>query len=68
MSEESETDLSSWEQAPTKKMISYSFGILISSWIGGAFAVFVFYYYEVEITCRPVGFCIYYICYMEHGE
>ncbi len=49
MSEESETDLSSWEQAPTKKMISYSFGILISSWIGGAFAVFVFYYYEVEI-------------------
>jgi len=49
MSEESEIDLSEWEQVSTKKMLSYSLGITISSSMGGAFAIFVFYYYEVEV-------------------
>ncbi len=49
MSEESETDLSEWEQVPLKKMLSYSLGITISGWMGGALAIFVFYYYEVEV-------------------
>lgn len=49
MSEDSKLDLSEWRQVPTKKMLSYSLGVSISSWMGGAFAIFVFYYYEVEV-------------------
>jgi len=49
MGEESEIELSDWEQAPTKKMLSYSLGRTISGWMGGALAIFVFYYYEVEV-------------------
>ncbi len=49
MNEESETDLSEWEQVATKKMLSYSFGRTIASWMGSALAIFVFYYYEVEV-------------------
>jgi len=49
MSEETEIDLSEWEQASTKKMISYSFGFLLVYFMGGQFNSYVFYYYEVEI-------------------
>ena len=49
LSEESERDLSEWEQVPTKKMLSYSLGVTITNTLGGAFAIFVFYYYEVEV-------------------
>ena len=49
MGEESEGDLSDWRQVSTKKMLAYSLGISISGWMGSAFAIFVFYYYEVEI-------------------
>ncbi len=38
-----------WGTASTWKMISYSFGYLIGSALGGAFLVVVFYYYEVEL-------------------
>ena len=49
MSEESEIDISEWEQPPLKKFISFSLGVTISGWMGTAFAIFVFYYYEVEV-------------------
>ncbi|MHA1468479.1 MAG: hypothetical protein ACTSP6_10455, partial [Promethearchaeota archaeon] len=49
MGEESDIDLSEWEQVPTKRMISYALGISISSWMSAALAIFVFYYYEVEV-------------------
>ncbi len=63
MNEESDADLSSWEQVPTKKMISYSLGILISNWIGSAFAIFVFYYYEVEVGLPVVWLAIAFIIF-----
>lgn len=46
---EAKSDLTESEQASTKKMMSFSFGILISNWIGYTFAIFVFYFYEVEV-------------------
>ncbi len=49
MSEESEIELSEWEQASTKKMLSFSFGYLLVFFMGGQFNTYVFYYYEVEI-------------------
>lgn len=49
MSEENEIDLSEWEQASTKKMLSYSFGYLLVFFMAGQFNTYVFYYYEVEI-------------------
>ncbi len=49
MSEDSEIDLSDWEQVTTKKMISYSLGFLISAGTMGAFTSIIFYYYEVEV-------------------
>ena len=49
MNEESEIDSSEWEQASTKKMMSYSFGYLLVYFMGGFFNSWVFYYYEVEI-------------------
>ena len=49
MGEESEIELSDWEQVPTKKMLSFAFGRAIANWMGAALAIFVFYYYEVEV-------------------
>ncbi|MFX1446092.1 MAG: MFS transporter, partial [Promethearchaeota archaeon] len=49
MSQESETDLSEWEMASTKKMLSYSFGFLLVYFMASQFNTYVFYYYEVEI-------------------
>lgn len=49
MSEETEIDLSEWEQASTKKMLSYSFGFLLVYFMASQFNTYVFYYYEVEI-------------------
>jgi len=49
MSEDSEIDVSEWEQASTKKMVSYSLGYLISGGSAGFFNTIIFYYYEVEI-------------------
>jgi len=46
MSEESEIELSEWEQVSSKKMMSYSMGFLIAASIGSGG---LFYYYEVEI-------------------
>ena len=49
MAEESEIDLSEWEQASFKKTLSYSFGFLLVFYILTQFNIYVFYYYEVEI-------------------
>ncbi len=49
MSEESEIDLSEWEQVSFKKLISFSFGYLLVFFFIGQFNTYVFYYYEVEI-------------------
>ena len=54
MSEEEETDLSEWELASTKKMVQFSFGTLISSFMIVQFNLYVFYYYEVEIGLSVV--------------
>ena len=43
---ESPTD---WEIAPMKKMVSYSFGFIISTYLINNFMLAVFYFYEVEI-------------------
>ena len=48
MSEE-EIDLSEWEQASTKKMVQFSFGQLLTTFLVIQFNAYVFYYYEVEI-------------------
>lgn len=45
----SEEDLSEWELAPTRKMISYGCGYLVVNYLLGAYTRLVFYYYEVEI-------------------
>ena len=42
-------EASNWEIASTKKMISYSFGFVIFSYLNSVFALSVFYFYEVEI-------------------
>jgi len=49
MSEESEFELSEWEQPPLKKFISFAFGYLLVFFFIGQFNTYVFYYYEVEI-------------------
>jgi len=49
MGEEFDIDLSEWEQVPTKKMLSFALGRTIANWMGAALAIFVFYYYEVEV-------------------
>ena len=48
MSEETNIDLSEWEQASSKKMFSYSMGILIRNSMAGGTTI-LFYYFEVEI-------------------
>jgi len=45
----SEEDLSEWEIAPTRKMVSYAFGYVIIGYLLGAYSAVVFYYYEVEV-------------------
>ena len=49
MSEESEFDLSEWEQVSLRKTIHYSFGYLLVFFMLGFFNTYVFYYYEVEL-------------------
>ena len=49
MSDESDIDLSEWEQASFKKMLSFSFGYLLVFFFITQFNTYVFYYYEVEI-------------------
>ncbi len=49
MMSSTELDESGWGTASTWKMLSYSFGYLIGTALGGAFFVVVFYYYEVEL-------------------
>ncbi len=46
MSEDNNFDLSEWEQASTKKMISFSLGYVITATFANRI---LFYYYEVEI-------------------
>lgn len=46
---EGEIDLSEWEQASTKKMVQFSFGQILTSFLIIQFNLYVFYYYEVEI-------------------
>jgi GPH family glycoside/pentoside/hexuronide:cation symporter len=38
-----------WDIAPTRKMASYGFGYLIITYLVGAYAGAVFYFYEVEV-------------------
>ena len=54
MSEEPEFDTTEWEQASTKKMISFSFGYLLVFAMISQFNTWVFYYYEVEIGLSVV--------------
>ncbi len=49
MGEETELDLSEWEQTSLRKTFHYSFGYLLVFFMGGFFNMYVFYYYEVEI-------------------
>jgi len=49
MNEEPEFDESGWEQASTKKMLSFSFGYLLVFAMISQFNTWVFYYYEVEM-------------------
>jgi GPH family glycoside/pentoside/hexuronide:cation symporter len=49
MSQQSDFDVSEWEQASLKKTFHYSFGYLLVFFMGGQFNAYVFYYYEVEI-------------------
>jgi GPH family glycoside/pentoside/hexuronide:cation symporter len=44
-----EEDLSEWEIASTKKMISYGLGYVVINYLLGAYSAVVFYYYEVEV-------------------
>ena len=44
-----EEDLSEWEIARTRKMISYGCGYLVVNYLLGAYTRLVFYYYEVEV-------------------
>ena len=41
--------LSEWEIASMKKMVSYSFGFILTTYLISAFMIAVFYFYEVEI-------------------
>ena len=49
MTEEPEFDSSEWEQASTKKMLSFSFGYLLVFAMISQFNTWVFYFYEVEM-------------------
>lgn len=50
MNDTSQIELASnWEIAPTKKMVFYSFGFILYSYLLSSFTVNVFYFYEVEI-------------------
>lgn len=49
MSEETDFDLSEWEQTSTKKMLSFSFGYLLVFTMISQFNTWVFYFYEVEL-------------------
>jgi len=41
--------LSEWEITSMKKMVSYSFGFILTTYLISAFMIAVFYFYEVEI-------------------
>lgn len=42
-------DPKDWEIASTKKMISYSFGFILSLYLASAYNSLIFYFYEVEV-------------------
>jgi GPH family glycoside/pentoside/hexuronide:cation symporter len=49
LSEESDLDLSEWEQVTLRKSLHYSFGYLLVFFMIGFFNTYVFYYYQVEL-------------------
>jgi len=52
-----------WKIASTKKMMSYSFGFILTLYLMTAFNSLVFYFYEVEIGLRVELVSLAIICY-----
>jgi Na+/melibiose symporter-like transporter len=50
--ENKEFNMGDWEIASTKKMVSYSFGFIISLYLLNAYNYAIFYFYEVEIGLK----------------
>ncbi|MFX1339623.1 MAG: MFS transporter [Promethearchaeota archaeon] len=50
MSSDDITDSQNWKISSTKKMMSYSFGFIITLYVLSAYTAFVFYFYEVEVN------------------
>ena len=46
------TDPKNWEIASTKKMLSYSFGYILTLYLLLAYNAFIFYFYEVEVGLK----------------
>ena len=46
------TDPRNWEIASTKKMMSYSFGFILTLYLLLAYNSFIFYFYEVEVGLK----------------
>ena len=46
------TDPKNWEIASTKKMLSFSFGYILSLYLLRAYTAFIFYFYEVEVGLK----------------
>ena len=46
------TDPNNWEIASTKKMMSYSFGFILTLYLLLAYNSFIFYFYEVEVGLK----------------
>ncbi len=63
MTEESESDLSEWEQISLRKTFHYSFGYLLVFFMGGFFTAWVFYYYQVELGLPVLLLMIAYVIY-----
>ncbi len=57
------TDPKNWEIASTKKMMSYSFGFILTLYLMTAFNSLVFYFYEVEVGLRVELVSLAIICY-----
>jgi len=50
MSSDDITNPQNWKIASTQKMMSYSFGFVITLYVLSAYTAFVFYFYEVEVN------------------
>jgi len=46
------SDPRNWEIASTRKMLSYSFGFILTLYLLLAYNSFIFYFYEVEVGLK----------------